>query len=233
MFFKPSKLILTFTIISTAGLTACQSTDSKPIIEERPITSTKYNDAQEEQGAIQKFLTNARGNIDGLILEGGIQVSVAPVMAERLKKTAGINDVVLVKGFYENDRVFKAEEITNVNTSRRISAQTSPPPAPAQDDLPNHLAPEGTQSRITKTPGPSHRGLKKLTAEGTVQNRLYGKFGELTGVVLSDGTIVHFRPDVINTMDLNAEMGDKLRASGYGTQNKYGRAIDATEVTRE
>lgn len=83
------------------------------------------------------------------------------------------------------------------------------------------------------TPAPNHRGLDQISAEGTVQTRLYGKFGELTGVVLSDGTIVHFRPEIMNTMDLNVEIGDTLKTSGYGTQNNYGRAIDATEVIRQ
>lgn len=201
--------------------------------EEKPLTSTKYNDAQEEQGAIQRFLMSSRGEVTGLILEGGTQVSLTPAIVTRLKKVVAVGDVVLVKGFYENDRVFKAEDITNVRTNRRVSAQLSPPPGPAQDDLPNSLPPEGTHSKISKTPGPKFRGLDKISAEGTVQTRLYGKFGELNGVVLSDGTIVNFRPEVINTMELNAEIGDKLKASGYGTQNNYGRAIDATEVIRE
>lgn len=228
-----SKFIAGFAILTSALLFGCSSSEVKPMTEDQNLTSTKYNDAQEEQGAVQRFLINARGEVTGLILEGGTQVSVTPVMAARIKKIVSVNDVVLVKGFYENDRVFKAEDITNVHTARRVSEQLSAPPGPAQDDLPNYLPPEGTHSRISKTPGPKFRGLDKLSAEGTVQTRLYGKFGELNGVVLSDGTIVNFRPEVINTMDLNAEIGDKLKASGYGTQNNYGRAIDATEIIRE
>lgn len=228
-----TKLFVGLLTASLVGFSGCSGADVKPMAEDRPLTSTKYNDAQEEQGVVQKFLINARGELGGMILEGGTQVSFSPIMAARMKKLIAVNDVVLIKGYFENDRVFKAEDIKNVNTSRRVSEQLSPPPGPVQDDLPNYLPPEGTHSRITKTPGPNYRKLKRISAEGTVQSRLYGKFGELNGVILSDGTIVHFKPEVINTMDLNADIGDKLKASGYGTQNNYGRALDATEVIRE
>jgi len=233
MKFLNSKIFIGLAMITAAALSGCSSNETKSMAEDRPLVATRYNDSQEEQGTVQRFLINARGGLDGMILDGGIQVSFTPVMAARVKKLIAVNDIVLVKGFYENDRVFSAEEITNVNTNRRVSEQLSPPPGPVQDDLPNYLPPEGTRSRITKTPGPKHRGLNKFSAEGTVQTRLYGKFGELTGVVLSDGTIVHFKPEIINTMDLNADIGDKLKASGYGTQNNFGRSIDATEVIRE
>lgn len=228
-----SKILTSFAATALALFSGCSSSEVRSLPEEKTLALTRYNDAQEEQGSVQRFLINARGEVTGLILEGATQVSLTPVMAQRIKKIISVNDVVLVKGFYENDRVFKAEEITNVNTTRRVSEQLSPPPGPIQDDLPNYLPPEGTSSSITKTSGPKFRGLNKISAEGTVQTRLYGKFGELTGVVLSDGTIVNFKPDIINTIELNAEIGDKLKASGYGTQNSYGRAIDATEVIRE
>jgi len=228
-----SNFAIGLAIVQSVALFGCSSSETKPSMEEKRVTSTKYNEAQEEQGSVQRFLINARGEVTGMILEGGTQVSITPVMAARIKKLVSVNDVVLVKGFYENDRVFKAEDITNVRTARRVSEQLSPPPGPVQDDLPNYLPPEGTHSNITKTPGPKFRGLDKISAEGTVQTRLYGKFGELNGVVLSDGTIVNFRPEVINTMELNAEIGDKLKAQGYGTQTNYGRAIDSTEVIRE
>jgi hypothetical protein len=233
MYRLQSKFAASMAFLMSAILFSCSSSEVKPMAEDRSVASTKYNDAQEEQGAVQRFLISARGDVTGLILDGRIQVSISPVMATRIKKIVSINDVILVKGFYENDRVFKAEDITNVRTTRRVTEQLSTPPGPAQDDLPNHLAPQGTHSRISKTPAEKFRGLNKISAEGTVQTRLYGKFGELNGVILSDGTIVNFRPDVINTMELNAEIGDKLKASGYGTQNNYGRAIDATEVIRE
>lgn len=233
MRFLNSKTFIGLTMITAATFSGCSSSETTPMMKDRSLATSKYNDAQEEQGTVQRFLINARGELEGMILEGGTQVSFTPVMAARVKKLIAVNDVVLVKGFYENDRVFTAEDITNMKTARRISAQLSPPPVPLQDDLPNYLAPEGTRSRITKTPVSKHQGLNKFSAEGTIQTRLYGKFGELTGVVLSDGTIVHFKPEIINTIDLNADIGDKLKASGYGTQNNFGRSIDATEVIRE
>ena len=216
------------------SLTSCMSAETRnESYADRAAASSRYNDAQEEQGAVQKFLLTSRGDIEGLLLEGGIQVSVTPQLSAQVKKAIALNDVVKVSGYYENDRVFKAERITNLANSKSVAEQLSPPPGPAQDDLSNFRPPEGTRSRILRTAGPSHKGLKKLTAEGRVENRLYGKLGELNGVILSDGTIVHFRPDIINTIDLNAEIGDELKASGYGTQNSSGRVLDASEVIRK
>lgn len=215
------------------GLFACSNSPSRTMAEDQPVTTAQNIQAQEEQGTVKKFLMNSRGELDGLLLEGGIQVNFQPVIATRIKKVIAVNDVVLVKGYYENDRVFRAEDIKNVRTSRRVSEQLSVPPAPLQEDFPNYLPPEGTHSKISKTPMPSHHGLKKISAQGTVETRLYGKFGELNGVILSDGTIIHFKPDILNTMDLNAEIGDHLKASGYGIQNDFGRSIDAIEVIRQ
>ncbi len=213
------------------SLTSCTSSETRMApIQDQALHSTRYNDAQEEQGAVQKFLLSSRGDIDGLILIGGIQVSFPSEMSAQVRRVVSLNSVVNVKGYYENDRVFKAERITNLDTSKSVTEMVSPPPGPVQDELSNMLPPEGTRSRITRTAGPSHKGLKKLSAQGRVENRLYGNLGELTGVILSDGTIVKFRPDVINTLDLNTQIGDELKASGYGVQNANGRVIDATEV---
>jgi hypothetical protein len=229
------KSIYSIALLAAAlsGLAACSSHEARQPVSDAPVASTKFNDAQEEQGTIERFLLTSRGDIDGMILTGGIQVSTPPHLSAQVRKTMAVNDTVLVKGFYQNDRVFKAEKITNVRTSKSVAEMLSPPPKPEQEELSNYLPPEGTRSAITKTPGPNHKGLKSLSAEGTVQNRIYGQMGELNGVVLSDGSIVHFKPDVINTMDINAQVGDRMKASGYGTENSLGRSIDATEVIRE
>lgn len=87
-----SKTFIGLAVITAATFSSCRSSNTKIMNEDRTIASTKYNDAQEEQGIVQRFLMNSRGELDGMILAGGTQVHFEPVIAARVKKLVSVND---------------------------------------------------------------------------------------------------------------------------------------------
>ena len=61
-------------------------------------------------------------------------------------------------------------------------------------------------------------------------NLHYGKHGEINGVILSDGTGVRFPREVSYQFESMLKIGQSITASGYGTKNQYGKALEATEL---
>ncbi len=69
-----------------------------------------------------------------------------------------------------------------------------------------------------------------LSVEGTAQNWLVGHRGEINGIIVSNGAIVKFPPHVGNQLVSIANVGDKIKAQGFGTRNRYGQVIEATNL---
>jgi hypothetical protein len=57
-----------------------------------------------------------------------------------------------------------------------------------------------------------------------------GKRGEVNGVVLSDGTFIHFPPPVGIQFTALLREGNAMAASGNGTSNQYGRSFEAAAI---
>jgi uncharacterized Zn-binding protein involved in type VI secretion len=71
---------------------------------------------------------------------------------------------------------------------------------------------------------------QQLSANGTIRVLTHGKRGEINGVVLSDGTVVHFAPPVEMQFAGLLREGNQFAATGYGTSNEYGRSFEATAI---
>ena len=67
-------------------------------------------------------------------------------------------------------------------------------------------------------------------ARGTVAHLRYGKHGEVKDVVLADGTAVKLPKDVIEGFAPWLRVGQELEVVGYGSENAYGRGLEATGI---
>lgn len=172
-------------------------------------------------GSVKTFLSNPHGDVDGLILQDGTQINFAPRPAAAIREVISANDRVEVQAVAEstseNNKFFRADKITNLTNSKTIDAMT-PPMAP-----PRPVMPETKKER-------TQAGLKPFSVKGTVNSQIYNPEGEVRGVVLQDNTVVLFSPNVMDHKPANINVGDNFRASGYGTQNAYGKSIEASEV---
>jgi hypothetical protein len=162
-------------------------------------------------GRIMQFLINPNGDVDGLLLADGTQVNFPPHLSQALLQIAKVGDAVSIQGVrgYGAEASVHATSITNAGTGRRMVDQ---PPAPG-------LAPSAPAV------------LTPLSANARVSRVLYAERGEMNGAILDDGMIVRFPPHIGVQMQNLLRPNAQLAASGYGTENAYGRALEATSLS--
>lgn len=198
---------------------ACSHTD-REVPASAPDREALGSELAEANGTIKHLLMNPAGKVDGFIMSDGTQVSCPPHMSEKVLKTVSPNDRVNVQGVRENDRVLRATKITNTATNRFVDiAPITPPASEAAVPMRKDIRP------------PRTAGMKQLNAQGTIQSQIFGKEGELNGVILSDRSIVRFGPKVLEKSKAQFEVGKGLKASGYGTNNSYGKSLEATSIS--
>ncbi len=233
------------TALTVIGLAACSTPPTRnttamdpegnPTVMSHPTINTKYNEAEEKRGFVQQFIMSPRGQVDGFILNDGTQINTPAQIGTQLTRLVKAKDEVIVRGYYENDKVFKAELIKNARTHKVIGNLLSPPPAPLNDDMSQEM--NSARTSVGANPARinmrDRKGLKQLSAEGTVETKIYGPMGEVNGLVLSDGSVVRFGPDLVDQTTASPEIGDSIKVMGYGTKNSRGQAIEATSLTNK
>jgi hypothetical protein len=163
-------------------------------------------------GVLKRLVINPFGEVDGLLLEDGTLAKYPPHMGAELTAAVKPSDTISVRGFRENVGTVKALIITNEATKRAV---TEHPPTPGAAMVSKHLR---------------FATLGRLQASGTVERAMYGKKGEINGVMLNDGTVVRFPPHAAFQFTAQLQPGQALEVEGLGTQNEYGRAIEAIAI---
>lgn len=166
------------------------------------------------EGKVTQYLMNPHGEVDGLLLSDGTQVHFSPHMAKDLVGTVKPDDSVSVQGYRSSEGpVVKADVITNTRSNQSVIERE-----PGVLDRP--MVP------------PSVRDLAALErhAEGIVRVLLYGPRGEVNGAVLDDRSIVRVFPHAAYRMASLLQVGHSISAVGFGTENQYGRVIEATAI---
>src|SRR5262249_7391577 len=72
--------------------------------------------------------------------------------------------------------------------------------------------------------------LSRLQVSGVVELVLRGRNGEVNGVLIGDGTVVRFPPHAAFDFAALLQRGQTLVAEGLGTQNAYGKGLEATAI---
>jgi hypothetical protein len=162
------------------------------------------------QGTVARHLLNPRGEVDGLLLTDGTQIKFPPHMSTELTATVSSGDPVAVQGFRELSGAVRAFVITDLRTNSSVAEHE-----PMAPPLPPHLR---------------NVGLTALSVQGRIQYLTRGPRGELDGVMLDNGTILRFPPDVGYRLASLLRVGQSITAQGYGTENEYGRALEVTAI---
>jgi hypothetical protein len=170
------------------------------------------NTAPIATGVVSRFLVNPFGEVDGLLLASGTLVTFPPHMEQELTAVITPGDPVAVRGQVTGPDQVKAVILTNTRTSQQVIEH---PPAPTERKLPKHLRAVG---------------LQQMRARATVAHLRYGKHGEITDVILADGTTVKLPKDAVEDFAPLLRVGQELEVVGYGSQNTYGRGLEATEI---
>ncbi len=156
------------------------------------------------RGKVAQYSLTPRGDVDGLILEDGTEVHLPPHLGAQLVFAVKPGDQVTVRGLKARDiPMVEAASVTN-DATRQSVADNGPP-------------------------GPGGAG-QILQASGHIKAQLHGRRGELNGVLLEDGTIVHLPPDEADRLAVQLAVGQPLYVTGEGIASPLGKVIAAQQI---
>jgi hypothetical protein len=170
------------------------------------------------QGAVESFITNRHGEIDGVLLAGARQVPLLVCtprhMAAEIEAAIKIGETIDIRGIRPRGAdTIAAVALTTSNGETII------------DNGPGDRDENETR----------HRGGKpsRMDAEGVVRLSLFGPKGELRGAVLQDGTVVRIGPKEAASLAELLRPDSPIAVRGTGLQTKHGRVIAIQEVGRD
>jgi hypothetical protein len=159
-------------------------------------------------GVVQRYLTTPYGQLNGLRLRDGRLVLFGPPMAPDVVTAAPLGARVRVTGQEAQDGALRAIRLVNVTTGE------------AADDTPNHPP--------NHPPPPAvHAPLVQCEAAGIVDVVLHGPRGDANGVILVDGAVIYFRPDLVQSEPIP---GQAFAAIGIGAAGQRSMALEAIVV---
>jgi hypothetical protein len=162
-------------------------------------------------GVVAQYDLGPRGDVSGLILTNGIEVHVPPYLGPQLLHDVKLGDSVTIHGL--RARVIplvQAMSVTDDKTGTTIadtSALGGPPPRP---------------------PGPP--ASQSVEIHDTVKMQLHGPRGELNGVLLANGIIVHMPPPAAMRLATLLTPGTAIAVVGDEVSSDRGQAIAANAL---
>jgi hypothetical protein len=164
------------------------------------------------EGTVARYLVDPRGEVEGLLLTDGTQMHVTSHIASEFIKVIKPGHRIRAQGTLKSQSaLFEPNIIQNRTTGTTFRT-------PLRLDLP---IPD-QENRLSMT---------DMKASGTIQVLLYDYMNEtVRGMLLSDGTQVRLPPDVTDEFRRSLRVGQSVDAEGYGTENEYGRAMEALRL---
>ncbi|MDN7491320.1 hypothetical protein QZM35_26735 [Burkholderia sp. AU45274] len=163
----------------------------------------------ETRGLVTQFLLNSHGDIDGLILNGDLQVHVPPHLGRELVRRVAVGDRIRVRGVKPR----RAAMIAAVQLTGRDGVDIV-------DDGPAHAAPAK----------PTHPTRTPLESSGEVAFALHGPKGELNGALLTSGVALRVPPHAAEALHEYLRPGVHVQAWGHGVVTPHGTTLDVSEI---
>lgn len=165
-------------------------------------------------GKVAQYDLTPRGDVDGLILEDGTEVHTRPDLGMDLVAAVRPGESVTIHGLKARRLMLvQAQSVTGDASGRTVTddgAASVRPPRPG--------------------PGPQASDGGPLEARGVVKMALHGPRGDLNGVLLQDGTMIHLPPDQASGLSDLLAPGKTILARGDGLRNALGTVIGARSI---
>jgi len=161
----------------------------------------------ETRGKVSCFLLNPHGKIDGVVLDGKLQVHIPPHLSKKVAKLVAVGDRVRVRGV----RPRTADVVAAVALTSKQGVE---------------MIDEGPQDH-DRPPKPEGKAME---TEGNVVLSLFGPKGELRGALLDNGTSLRMPPHAATELADYLAPGARVQAWGRGIKNKFGRVLDVEEI---
>jgi hypothetical protein len=167
--------------------------------------------------SVERFLVNADGNADGMILGNGVEVYFAPHLSSAVLTAIRVGDRITVYGVLPMAEPMIAAVVIEAANGTRIE----------DNGLPTRKLPGSAAEHRIKA-----RECSRLEVEALVRRTLHGPNGETRGVLLDDGTTVvlplHQGEDLFELLS----PASRLTVRGAGLVTEMGKAIRADEIGR-
>lgn len=168
------------------------------------------------EGIVHNFTNAPRGEVDGAVLDSGVRLHWPPHMQNRFKDILVNGDQIRAIGRTEvgpgGDTRFEVQTVINLRSNARAENPdfgAAPVPGPRVPRV--RMAPP-----IPPGPEPPAVGAvqRVRTITGTVRNLNTAPRGEIDGVVLDDGVLVHWPPHMQDQFRSLVAVGDPIQATG-------------------
>lgn len=166
-------------------------------------------------GKVTQYDLTPRGDVDGLILDDGTEVHFRPDLGLQVTAIVRPGDAVTIHGL--KARALKLVQAMSVTGD--ASGKTVDDEGPAMGGR-----------RPPHPPGREPGGGQPMQAQGVIKMQLHGPRGDLNGVLLEDGTMVHLPPPEAIRLASELTAGKTITVHGNGLQNVLGHVIAAEAI---
>lgn len=163
------------------------------------------------EGIVRQYVIDPRGEVQGLLLEDGTQVIFTSRAQREVIATTKPGASVRIEGRrHKGFPLVEPDVIINTETGASVH-------------IPSHG--EGPMSLPKES-----LSVQEMRAEGSIDQLLYDRSGQVAGLLLHDGTEVWLPPDVNDQLRRSLHVQDRLIIEGHGTENEYGRAMESLAI---
>lgn len=183
---------------------------------------TTYDPAQLPtfHGKVGQYDLAPDGDIDGVILDSGLEVHTSPHQAAEVAAAVRPGDPVTIHGLKARElSLVRARSLTNDNSAATVIDSGDS----LQEDAHGR---DGGRGRHRG----HHRGGGRGTAaeiHGKIKMQLHDTDGDVDGVLLTDGTIVHFPSQMATAKAAQLAPGQDLFVQGDVTVSDLGKLVNA------
>ena len=172
------------------------------------------------EGAVDRFLINPHGEIDGILLADGMEVHVPPHLSGEVRAAVRLGAAITVYGVRPRHAEMIAAVAIEAESGKRIVDNGPPKEAPGE---------HGDEGR-GKLKHDAKARHAPMEAEGMVRRSLHGPKGETRGALLEDGRIIRVPPHEAKRRGPLLQPGARLAARGPGLTVDGATVIDAKEL---
>jgi hypothetical protein len=159
----------------------------------------------ETRGIIKQYTLTPRGDVDGLILNDGTEVTLPPHLTSQIVFAVRPGDAVTIRGLKARALpLIEGASVTNFTTGVSVV-----------DDGP---------------PGGPDRSASEQTVSGNIAAQLHGKRGEVNGAILDSGIILRMPPPEAERVQGLLQAGQPVTVRGTTLKTALGTVIDASAI---
>lgn len=159
----------------------------------------------ETRGVVKQYTLTPRGDVNGMILNDGTEVTLPPHLTSQIVFAVRPGDAVTIRGLRARALpLVEAASVTNFTTGASV-VDSGPPGGP-------------------------DRSASELTTSGKIAAQLHGRRGEVNGAVLDNGTIVRMPPPEAERMQGLLQPGQPVTVRGATLKTVFGTVIDASAI---